>query len=187
MLSEKRQREQFEKTGNSPLAWYISFIQLYTASKLLYDQFSKVDIYSINADNPMPPELMVFGVIKMIRAMALEDLFKAIWLKGYNNLVENGKYQGIPGTNDHDLISIADKVSETIDCKINASERDLLKRLSFSITGGRYPIQKLWEVTRIQSLYGGGKGPPTYWTFPKDEEFFESLILRLKHIFEEDF
>ncbi|MFC1509178.1 hypothetical protein ACFL60_05775 [Candidatus Omnitrophota bacterium] len=189
MISEERQKEQYNKSGNFPRAWYFSFSSLLTASKILYDKYPTIDCEKSIRDGtpPMPTEfMMVFGVIKMLRAMALEDLLKALWLKGGGILVEKGKYQKIPETNDHDLISIADKVSGIVDCGFNAQERDLLKRLSLSITSGRYPIQSSWVKSKIQKLHGGGMGPPSGgWSFPRDEELFESLVLRLTHIFEE--
>ena len=68
--------------------------------------------------------------------------------------------------------------------KMTDEERDLIKRLSLSITGGRYPIHKSWLITKIQRLFGGGIGPPSYWRFPKDEELFLNLVDRLTQMIE---
>ncbi|MBN1294945.1 MAG: hypothetical protein JXB48_24125 [Candidatus Latescibacteria bacterium] len=187
MLSEERQREMYNRIGNLPVAWYNCFDRLLTASELLFNQIFKInDEGSINDSALKPRELEVFSVVKMLRAMALEDLFKALWLKSGEELVNDGEYKKIPNTNDHNLIFIADKVSEKIDCEINAPERDLLKRLSLSITGGRYPIQSSWVNSKIQKYFGGGFGPPGVWHFPKDEKLFDTLVERLKKIFEEN-
>ncbi|MFC1694074.1 hypothetical protein ACFL1R_11260 [Candidatus Latescibacterota bacterium] len=40
----------------------------------------------------------------MLHAMALECLFKALWLKEGGILADGGKYIKIPGINNHNLV-----------------------------------------------------------------------------------
>jgi len=186
MLSEEIQINNFNKVGNTPSTWEWYAENLLLSSKHLYDEHFKVDLKKIEkGETPSGEGTRLFGVIQMLRAMALECLLKALWLKGRGILADGGKYKKIPGTNDHNLISLSKKVPEKFNLNITSDEEYLLKRLSLSITGGRYPIQKKWEITKIQALHGGGKGPPTYWQIPKDEDLFVTLISRLKNIIEE--
>ena len=186
MLSEEIQINNFNKVGNKPSTWKWFAENLLLSGKLLYDEHLKVNLNKIKeGKTPSIDDIRLLGVIKMLRAMALECLFKALWLKSGGILAEGGKYIKIPGTSDHNLTSLSKKVSEKFKLNITEDEKDLLKRLSLSIPGGRYPIQKIWGLTKIQSLHGGGKGPPTCWQFPEDENLFDSLVNRLISIIEE--
>ncbi len=184
MLNQDQQIKNFNQVGNTPEVWQICAEELLISSRLLFDNYSKIDFQGLAVGDPIPPEGRIFSVVKMLRAMALECFFKALWLKGDGHLAINGKYAKIPETDDHNLISLADKVSEKFDLNVTNDERHLLNRLSLSIAGGRYPIQQTWELAKIRSLPGGGKGSPTYWKFPIDEELFTSLVTRLIHTLE---
>lgn len=184
MLSKEWQIKNFDTVANMSAIWQMCADELLISSQILYAKFSSVDVNDIKVGNVIPPEGRTFRIIKMLRAMALECLFKALWIKSGEILAINGKYKKISGTNDHNLVSLADKVLSKFAIKINGEERDILKRLSLDVTGGRYPIHKSWEATMIQSLFGGGKGPPTYWISGKDEKLFSVIVVKLTRLLE---
>ena len=159
-----------------PETWRQCAEDLLISSCLLYNSYSSVDLTSLPVGAHVPDQGKIFGIIKMLRAMALECLFKALWLKKGGKLAKDGKYVKIPGTNDHNLLSLADRVSEKCGLSINSDDRELLKRLSLSISRGRYPINKIWELTKTPPA---GKVPAEWWRFPTDEQMFLSLLSRL--------
>ena len=82
----------------------------------------------------------------MLLGMVLECLFKGIHIKRYrvweepdraHAIARDGKYVGIPGTGDHQLVAIAD-ASAVI---LTQQERAVVARLTdFVLYAGRYPI-----------------------------------------------
>jgi len=172
-------REFFDRIGNDWHFWLLQTDALLSASESL----------NTSCDNPpKPPDdpwdyLKIHMVVKMLRGMALECLFKSIWLKTGGTLTNKGKYQTIPGTKDHDLYSLAIKVSENTDLDLTIEDLKILSRLSFAITSGRYPIQK--------SVTGRPSTPKmdepikwNKWEIQKDEELFESIVYKLMSPFE---
>jgi hypothetical protein len=113
----------------------------------------------------------------MLRGFALECLLKALWIKRGNVLASQGELQKIPGVGSHELLQLTQELA--FKCKPN--ERDLLKRLSVFMTSvGRYPIATDWSKTKIQKTFGGGKGPPTYWTSPHDDNAYNAILARIE-------
>ncbi len=181
-------QELFDKVGNDWHFWLSKTDALLSASELL----------NINCGNPPKPSdepwddtkawdyIKIHMVVKMLRGMAIECLLKAIWLKGGGTLVHKGVYRTIPGTKDHDLYSLATKVSESTELGLAVEEMKILSRLSFAITSGRYPIQK--------SLTGRKPSTPKMnemikwhkWEIPKDDELFESIVGKLMSSFDEE-
>lgn len=184
MKNIERQTTNFDQVGNMPETWWLCADDLLISSRLLFEEYSKVDQASIKTGEVVPEKARVFGVVRMLRAMALECIFKALWIKSGETLAKDGKYFKIPNTNDHDLLTLLDAIKTKFSFSTNSKERDFLKRLSLSIAGGRYPIHKSWESTMLQSLHGGGIGSPYYWVFPTDEKTFSSLITKLIKLLE---
>lgn len=82
---------------------------------------------------------MLLAVRAMLLAYALECHFKALYLRRGNELVSAGKYVGVNGANDHDLLQLA-HVTKFVPTK---AEGDVLQRLSkFLRFAGRYPVGK---------------------------------------------
>lgn len=82
---------------------------------------------------------MMLAVRAMLLGYSLECLFKALWLRNGNELVRDGRYIGVKGANDHDLVQLAraSKFSPT------PNELAVLKRLTnFLRFAGRYPVGK---------------------------------------------
>ncbi|HEV2855188.1 MAG TPA: hypothetical protein VHC97_20510 [Thermoanaerobaculia bacterium] len=92
---------------------------------------------------------MLLAVRAMLLAYALECHFKALWLRSGNKLVIGGKYVGVKGANDHDLVQLArvTKFAPT------TAELAVLKRLSkFLRFAGRYPVAKTADDMRPDEL-----------------------------------
>jgi len=99
MLSEERQIDNFNNVGNSYSIWHYYAENLLLSSKFLYDEYIKVDLKRIKEQNTPPGQGMrLLGVIKMLRAMTLECLFKALWLKKGGLLAVGGKCKQITGS-----------------------------------------------------------------------------------------
>lgn len=173
MLSEERQRKNFDATGNCPMAWIQAAERFMASVRILRGHTNNFDPTRGETGDPIPDEGLALSVVPLLRGFAIECLLKALFLKkscGY--LAENGKYIDITGAGANELVQISNAVSVTF----SADQRDVLKRLSIYMTSvGRYPIAKDWNRTKIQKQPTGGKGPPTYWRYPTDDEIVDSI------------
>lgn len=117
----------YEQSGKNPLAWRYSAENLLTAARAVKKEVKDFGgmMHSLAA------------VEAMLLGFAIECLLKAIYIKGENTLVKQGRYAHIPHAADHDLIqlAVAAKVSLT---KV---EKVVLRKLTpFILFAGRYPI-----------------------------------------------
>jgi len=120
---------------------------------------------------------MIFWTVQMLRGMALECYFKALWLKVGGTLVVDGRYQSIPGTRDHDLHSLALAVGRRAALQLTGDELTILPRLSDSITGGRYPIRRSPDPPKLSAPSSEPKWG--MWRFPGDEKLLGSILVKL--------
>lgn len=173
MLSDDWQLDQYHKVGNDHIAWVLSAEDLLAASRSLRKLRNAFDIESIGVGDAIPDEGRIHPADLMLRGFAVECLLKALWVLRGGKICVDGKYVGVKGAGDHNLIQLCDanKLSFT------EPKRDVLKRLSIFMTSvGRYPIPKHWSETKIQSTLGGGKAPPTCWVTPSDDEAYDSIV-----------
>lgn len=180
----------FDKVGNDWRFWLSQAEGLLSASELL----------NINCGNPPKPSdkprdrdykkvwdyIKIHMVVRMLRGMAIECLLKAIWLKGGGTLAHKGEYRSILGTRDHDLYSLATKVSESTELGLTTEEMKILSRLSFAITAGRYPIQKSATGRKPSTPKMNERIRWNKWEIPKDDELFESIVGKLMSSFDEE-
>jgi hypothetical protein len=173
VLSDDRQIEEYDKVGNDHNAWASSADGLLAASRLLRTLRTTFDLESVAVGEAIPDEGRIHPADLMLRGFAVECLLKALWVKQGGTICIDGKYVGVTGAGDHDLLQLCDanKLSFT------DHQRDVLKRLFIFMTSvGRYPIASHWSKTKIQSTLGGGKGSPTYWGTPSDDETYDSIV-----------
>ena len=153
MMSEERQLELYTRAGNSDGAWLLSADSLLASARILFDNFDPCIDLPVGSEEP--DRSKIFSTIFLLYGFCIECLFKCLWVKNGNDIVDNGKYIGIPGANDHKLHELADKVNFAL----SESERDALISLSVIITSsGRYPVSKFWNDTKIQRRRSGGFG-----------------------------
>ncbi|MFC1539798.1 hypothetical protein ACFL6H_10275 [Candidatus Latescibacterota bacterium] len=187
MIDDDLIKKQYNLVGNDPIIWKFYSESLSKASEQLYDQYSNIDINNIsdNSSSSTIGELASLSkIVKMLRAMAIECLFKALWLKLGKNLVINGEFKKIPNTNNHDLCSIEKIISKIIDLKISDNENDLLKELSFYNSHGRYPIPKKWTIRKNHLDYGLGNKYSISHGLKSDNKLYNDFVKRLTEIFE---
>ncbi len=163
--------EMHEVFGNMPEAWHIAADDLLLASNFLR---SSIELESESAPPDsdvahlriLPPELM-------LRGLAVEVYFKAIWTKRGNKLVSNSRYTEVPGAGSHDLVQLAD----VLGLQFTAIQRNLLVRLSAYIEYlGRYPIPKRAEQFSTTTLRVLVDAVGTYWSIPDDDATFDTII-----------
>ena len=177
MMSEAEQIEYYNRTGNTPTAWIVAADSLQAAARILKGHRDRFDPMQLSVGDNVPDEGKVLFPELMLKGFAVECLMKALWLKRGNKLVVNGKYVGIKGAADHNLLQIADALGLCF----KGRERDVLKQLSSIMTSvGRYPIPRDWSDRKIQKIHGGGKGMPGYWRYPSDDEILEDVIVTLE-------
>lgn len=173
MPVDEWQLDQFQKVGNDHNAWMLSAGDLFAASRLLRKVRNSFDTESIGVGDAIPDEGRIHATELMLRGFAVECLLKALWVMRGGKICVEGKYVGINGAGDHNLIQLSDvnKLSFT------EPQRDVLKRLSIFMTSvGRYPIPKHWHETKMQSTLGGGKASPPHWVTPSDDENYDSIV-----------
>jgi hypothetical protein len=173
MMPQALQIAHFDRAGNLPASWHLSADSLFAAARLLKAQRDRYDPWSIKVGDTIPDEGKILWPELMLRGFAIECLLKALYLKRGNKLAVAGKYVGVKGAAEHDLVQLSDAVC----VRLTPAQRDVLKRLSIVMTaGGRYPIPRNWSIGKIQRLRGGGKGPPTYAVMPKDDDTLASIV-----------
>jgi hypothetical protein len=173
VLSDEWQIEQYNKVGNDHNAWASSANDLLAASRLLGKIRAKFDIESVAAGEAIPDEGRIHPTEIMLRGFAVECLQKGLWVKRGGTICRDGKYVGVKGAGDHDLLGLSDANN----LPFSQNQRGVLKRLSIFMTSvGRYPIPRHWSNTKIQSASGGGKAPSTYWTTPSDDKTYDSIV-----------
>lgn len=176
MMPESEQIRHYDRAGNQPVTWWLAADSLLAAAGFLKVERDRFDLNCLVVGEPIPAEGKILFPELMLRGFAVECLLKGSYLKAGNTLASGGKYLGIKGVRDHDLPQLASAVGFTID----ATEEDVLKRLSLIMTGsGRYPITKSWFARRIQPLFGGGMGMPSYWGWPTDDDTLSTVVARL--------
>ncbi|MCH8294977.1 hypothetical protein IH992_28160, partial [Candidatus Poribacteria bacterium] len=172
----------YDRTGTTSVAWLLTADSLQAAARILKAHRDRFDPTQLNVGDNVPDEGKVLFPELMLKGFAVENLLKALWLKHGNKLAVGGKYVGIKGAANHDLLQLAD----TVGLHFNRRERDVLKRLSIIMTSsGRYPIPRDWSARRIQKLHGGGKGIPTFWQCPTDDQTLEGVVESLEKEFDE--
>jgi len=167
-----------EVLGNMPEAWNIAADDLLWASHILRTHTAPLPsesgtIYDDDDDEfrVLPPELL-------LRGLAIEVYFKAIWTTRGNKLVVNSEYSRIPDAGQHNLLQIA----EVLTLPFTPVQRDLLVRLSEYIDyAGRYPIPKRAEQLSSAALASLVGQMGTYWSIPADDATFDSIMVIISH------
>ena len=110
--------------------------------------------------------------------LCLECFYKALILKQGGELAEDGKFS-LTGVSGHDLLGLA-KLTD-YPKKLTQDQNSLLKRLSYFITGGRYPIPKSFEQTIPKIQPNRGIMPDGFWITPQDDNTFDEFVEQLKN------
>lgn len=169
---------RYDNLANSPRRWRTRAESLLTSSELLASH-SRLFDPSLTFEK-LPPgnsvDVEIMPIVLMLRAMAIECLFKGMWLQLGELLAKNGKYIGIPNIRDHDLLKLASTVLPRHSIKFEEADSDMIMRLSFYIMRGRYPSHLNWLRTAPRNLRDGRFGSPQYWNTVEDEPRFSNLI-----------
>jgi hypothetical protein len=177
--SRDRRLRDFEGAGNSSDIWLITVDSLLNAAAVLR---AKRGEQLPDDETKILQWFRLHTVVQMLRGMAIECFLKAVWLKRGGTLVDNGEYKGIQGAADHDLLSLFDAVSPKTPLCFTDQEREILKRLSYAITSGRYPIGKSVDGPKRFAL-----SSDPFWGLwrTSDEALFDSIVNKLYRVFSE--
>ena len=176
MIPEDEQIRQFDMAGNLPITWQLAADSLLAAARILKDHRVRFDPCHLQVGDTVPDEGKVLFPELMLRGFAVECLLKGLYVKAGNKLASGGKYLGVKGASDHNLLQLAITVGLTL----ASAQRDVLKRLSIIMVGaGRYPITKDWSLRKIQRAFRGGKGPPDFWGTPSDDSMLAAIVEHL--------
>jgi hypothetical protein len=88
-----------ERLGNAWWAWMAWIFTLEEAAVYIGQKSSHIE--HRNGEIVMP---MTLCVRAMLLAYAIECAFKGLWVKNGNKIVMGGKYVGVAGAKDHDLM-----------------------------------------------------------------------------------
>jgi len=168
-------QERFEITGNDPTAWAGRAEALLTSADVLNTQHPDVP-----KDDPDAfwEFFKLHTVAMMLKGMAVECLLKAIWISHVSSLVTDGKFRSIPGTKDHDLLSLITALEEHINIGLSREELGLLPVLSFAITSGRYPVGKSLNARPTKPEWVE-RMKWCRWRIPADDTHFLSILTKL--------
>lgn len=187
MQNKECNTQEFDKRGNDHIEWAFTADSLLTASNFLceHSYHLKTDWPSLYERFPTFDEIRVSDVTLMLRAMAVECLLKALWLKGGGRLAENGRYRPVPWARDHDLVSLSNAVLGKVGMEISEQEQRFLERLSRNITAGRYPIQKNWDLQQ-KPIAGGNRRRTSLMVPDCDDDLFASIVGKFREPFKEE-
>ncbi len=177
-MDRKWRVEQHTWAGNSPDTWRSCAGDLRAAAAVLRERRESIDPSSA----PFSEAWRLHPAELMLKGMAIECFLKALWVKRGHKLAKDGKYVGISGAADHDLVQLAEVLQLTLD----GLEKDVLRRLSHFVEyGGRYPVPKDAEKLQLTRSPRGGRSSATHWMTPSDELTFDALIKRLDQLLDE--
>lgn len=109
----------------------------------------------------------------MLLGFALECGLKALWLRRGNDLIVNGRYRGVSGAHDHDLVQLA----HATQFACTSRERDVLARLSkFIRFAGRYPVAKTANDMQPDALTKADVGFFSKGDFRTAESVYNKLM-----------
>jgi hypothetical protein len=169
--------EWFESIGNDPISWALKAEALLTSADVLDKQFPEVPQDEDDLD-AFYEFFKLHQVAMMLKGMAIECLLKSIWIARISPLVVEGKFRSIPGTKNHDLLSLVTALEEHINLNLSREESELLSVLSHAITSGRYPISKSLS-TRPTKPDWVEQMKWCKWEIPADDNRFASIVSRL--------
>jgi HEPN domain-containing protein len=175
-------QELFEKTGNDPAAWVSRAEALLSSADVLRGQYPEVP----KEDPDAFWEVFKFHTVAMmLRGMAVESLLKAIWLARVSSLAVDGKFRSIPGTKDHDLLSLLKVVKDHVDIGLSREGVELLPMLSSAITSGRYPVNRSLD-RRLTKPEWVEKVHWCEWRIPEYDARFLSVVTKLLRLISND-
>jgi hypothetical protein len=158
-----------EQWGNRWIAWIWWVIVLEEAEVWLGER--EVHHKGRDGEEVMPALLAVRA---MLLGYAVECALKALWLrKKGNDLIRNGKYVGVKGAGDHNLVQLAQQAGFIP----TVVEARVLRRLTkFAVFAGRYPVARTAEEMRPDGLTRTDVG-----FFSKREfRFAESILNKIR-------
>jgi hypothetical protein len=126
--------QSHQRFGNHWIAWMFWMFALDDAQVCLSTR--EAHHKGKNGDIIMPA---VLAVRAMLLGYAVECGLKALWLRAGNQLISAGKYQGVKGAKDHNLVQLA----KVVGFPLNPKEEAVCNRLTkFARFAGRYPVSK---------------------------------------------
>ena len=155
-----------ERIGNWWPAWMFWLLVLEEAEV----QLGEREVHREHKGEVIMP--MLLCVRAMLLGYAIECGLKALWLKKGNKLVLDGRYKGVAGANDHNLVQLA-RAAGFIP---STTEAVVLRRLSkFSRFAGRYPVAKT-----VDEMEPDGLTKADAWFFSKkDFRLAESILNKI--------
>lgn len=107
----------------------------------------------------------------MLLGYAIECSLKGLWLRRGNEIIKNGKYVGIPGVPDHDLL----RLSRAVGFMPKPAEADVLQHLTkFIRFAGRYPVAKTADANLPKPQR---KGPPIDIAYFSKQDFRRCITI----------
>lgn len=110
MLPDSKQIAMYDQVGNKSAAWEASADSLLAAASLLQMARNIAGTVPIHVGDPISDGEKSQPAELMLRGLALECLFKAVWVKRGNLLALGGKLQRMRGAASHNLLQLADKL-----------------------------------------------------------------------------
>ncbi len=107
-ISNPTLQEFFDTVGNDVSSWCRKSLALLCSADAVENSCGQTPSDPKNEEEVVK-WMEVHGVTRMLRGMAIECMFKALWLEHGGKLVDKGEYRGIPGTKNHDLCSLEAK------------------------------------------------------------------------------
>jgi hypothetical protein len=154
-----------ERLGNAWWSWLWWVLTLEQAARYLGERASHT---RASGQVVMP---MVLCVRAMLLGYAIECSLKGLWLRQGNEIIKNGKYVGIPGVPDHDLL----RLSHAVGYVPTDAEADVLQHLTkFIRFAGRYPVAKTADANlpKPQRI-----GPPVDIAYFSKQDFRRCLTI----------
>jgi hypothetical protein len=156
-----------QRFGNLWLSWMFWMFALDNAQTCLGARATHV---KRKGEVVMPA---ILAVRAMLLGYAVECGLKALWLRKGNQLIAGGKYQGVKGAQDHNLVQLC----KVVGFSVTPKEEAVLKRLTkFARFAGRYPVSKTADEMEPDKLTQADAG----FFSKQDFRTSESLLNKLR-------
>lgn len=164
--------ESLVKAANDPRSWLLQAKDLWNAAMIIQDhqkgQEGHMTTDAINAITMSAPKWLLLG-------FAFENLFKAIWLRMGNRIMNDEGSLVIPNVfKRHNLLQMANTLSFSLD----VNEKKVLEVLTkYTKSLGRYPVAEYKCSDEKQVVSFSSPKPQKFLTWGEEEDI---SILRIK-------
>ncbi|HEX8947147.1 MAG TPA: hypothetical protein VF829_02965 [Candidatus Paceibacterota bacterium] len=169
-MDDQQRKSDFEQSAHDSWRWILEGEKLSQAANYLHKEYTDaLEAIKKKSVESWPPGAEMLAPMIFIRAISLENLVKALYIK-YGNSVTDGN--GKLDFNKHDLLWFY----RYLDITLSRNQENTLEKLSQAIySWGRYPVPKSYKQWRQDVPGITGMQPIFTWSEENSVAYSEVL------------